>query len=103
MNIITRLIAQVTIQHTAVNYPLIDYAGVTSLTPTKLYSDPRVKPGEFSVFNFPNANTAAVSELIAIQGISANELIGPSFINNVLSIHSFIHVLPHFDYVQILN
>ena len=48
----------VTLQHAAVNYPLVDYAKLP-ITPLKLYHDPRTPLGRFTVHNFPNAMISA--------------------------------------------
>ena len=63
MNIVTRIISQLTIQHTAVNNELPDYAVYAPNLPTKLYNDTRVKDGEFSVYRLPNRLTSAVSNV----------------------------------------
>lgn len=64
--IITRLIWQLSAQHAAVNYPIPNYAAYTPLTPTKLYSDPRVKPGQFKVYNLPNGNISAIQASLSL-------------------------------------
>ena len=61
IKIVTRLISQVTLQHAAVNYPLVDYAKLP-ITPLKLYHDPRTPSGRFTVHNFPNAMISAVRQ-----------------------------------------
>ncbi|XP_068762517.1 polyunsaturated fatty acid 5-lipoxygenase-like isoform X3 [Montipora capricornis] len=60
VDIVTRIISQVTIQHAAVNYELADYAVYAPNLPTKLYNDTRVKDGEFSVYRLPNRLTSAI-------------------------------------------
>ncbi|XP_068716666.1 polyunsaturated fatty acid 5-lipoxygenase-like isoform X2 [Montipora capricornis] len=61
MNIVTRIISQLSIQHSAVNNELPDYAVYAPNLPTKLYNDTRVKDGEFSVYRLPNRLTSAIS------------------------------------------
>ena len=63
MDIVARIISQVTVQHAAVNYELADYAVYAPNLPTKLYNDTRVKDGEFSVYRLPNRLTSAVSNV----------------------------------------
>ncbi|XP_068673782.1 polyunsaturated fatty acid 5-lipoxygenase-like isoform X1 [Montipora foliosa] len=60
VDIVARIISQVTIQHAAVNYELADYAVYAPNLPTKLYDDTRVKDGEFSVYRLPNRLTSAI-------------------------------------------
>ncbi|XP_068671923.1 polyunsaturated fatty acid 5-lipoxygenase-like isoform X3 [Montipora foliosa] len=60
VDIVARIISQVTIQHAAVNYELADYAVYAPNLPTKLYNDTRVKDGEFSVYRLPNRLTSAI-------------------------------------------
>ncbi|XP_068762357.1 uncharacterized protein [Montipora capricornis] len=59
VDIMARIISQLTIQHAAVNYELADYAVYAPNLPTKLYNDTRVKDGEFSVYRLPNRLTSA--------------------------------------------
>ena len=59
-DIVTRIISHLSLQHTACNYPLADYAVYIPNLPTKLYNDTRVKEGEFSVYRLPNRVTSAV-------------------------------------------
>ena len=59
-DIVTRIISQLSLQHTASNYLLADYAVYIPNLPTKLYNDTRVKEGEFSVYRLPNRVTSAV-------------------------------------------
>ena len=60
-DIVSRIISQLSLQHSTVNYPLSDYAEYIPNLPTKLYNDTRLKEGEFSVLRLPNRNTSAVS------------------------------------------
>ncbi|KAL9957185.1 hypothetical protein ACROYT_G038792 [Oculina patagonica] len=57
--ILSRLISQVIIFHTAVNFAVTDYGEYIPNQPTKLYNDTRVEDGEFSVFRLPNRFTTA--------------------------------------------
>ena len=59
-DIVTRIISHLSLQHTACNYPLADYAVYIPNLPTKLYNDTRVKEGEFSVYRLPNRATSGV-------------------------------------------
>ena len=59
-DIVTRIISHLSLQHTACNYLLADYAVYIPNLPTKLYNDTRVKKGEFSVYRLPNRITSAV-------------------------------------------
>ena len=59
-DIVTRIISHLSLQHTASNYLLADYAVYIPNLPTKLYNDTRVKEGEFSVYRLPNRVTSAV-------------------------------------------
>ena len=59
-DIVTRIIAHLSLQHTACNFLLADYAVYIPNLPTKLYNDTRVKEGEFSVYRLPNRVTSAV-------------------------------------------
>ena len=60
--VVTRIISHLSLQHTACNYLLTDYAVYIPNLPTKLYNDTRVKEGasEFSVYRLPNRVTSAV-------------------------------------------
>ena len=59
-DIVTRIISHLSLQHTACNFLLADYAVYIPNLPTKLYNDTRVKEGEFSVYRLPNRVTSAV-------------------------------------------
>ena len=59
-DVVTRIISHLSLQHTACNYLLTDYAVYIPNLPTKLYNDTRVKEGEFSVYRLPNRVTSAV-------------------------------------------
>ena len=59
-DIVTRIISHLSLQHTAANFLLADYAVYIPNLPTKLYNDTRVKEGEFSVYRLPNRVTSAV-------------------------------------------
>ena len=59
-DVVTRIISHLSLQHTACNYLLADYAVYIPNLPTKLYNDTRVKEGEFSVYRLPNRVTSAV-------------------------------------------
>ncbi|KAM7429778.1 hypothetical protein ABFA07_019415 [Porites harrisoni] len=59
-DIVTRIISHLSLQHTASNYLLADYAVYIPNLPTKLYNDTRVKEGEFSVYRLPNRITSAI-------------------------------------------
>ena len=59
-DIVTRIISHLSLQHTASNYLLADYAVYIPNLPTKLYNDTRVKEGEFSVYRLPNRATSGV-------------------------------------------
>ncbi|XP_068671930.1 polyunsaturated fatty acid 5-lipoxygenase-like isoform X2 [Montipora foliosa] len=65
VDIVARIISQVTIQHVAVNYELADYAVYEPNLPSKLYNDTRVKNGEFSVYRLPNRLTSAIGASFA--------------------------------------
>ena len=52
--------SHLSLQNTACNYLLTDYAVYIPNLPTKLYNDTRVKEGEFSVYRLPNRVTSAV-------------------------------------------
>ena len=57
-DIVTRIISQLNLQHSTVNYPLSDYAEYIPNLPTKLYNDTRLKEGEFSALLLPNRKTS---------------------------------------------
>ena len=59
-DIVTRIISHLSLQHTALNFALTEYAVYIPNLPTKLYNDTRVKEGEFSVYRLPNRVTSAV-------------------------------------------
>ena len=59
-DIVTRIISHLSLQHTARNFALTEYAVYIPNLPTKLYNDTRVKEGEFSVYRLPNRVTSAV-------------------------------------------
>ncbi|XP_073245917.1 polyunsaturated fatty acid 5-lipoxygenase-like isoform X2 [Porites lutea] len=59
-DIVTRIISHLSLQHTACNFLLADYAVYIPNLPTKLYNDTRVKEGEFSVYRLPNRVTSAI-------------------------------------------
>ncbi|KAM7430757.1 hypothetical protein ABFA07_018586 [Porites harrisoni] len=59
-DIVTRVISHLSLQHTALNYALTEYAVYIPNLPTKLYNDTRVKEGEFSVYRLPNRVTSAI-------------------------------------------
>ena len=57
----SRIISQLSVQHAAVNYELVDYITYAPNLPTKLYNDTRVNEGEFSFHRLPNRLTSSVS------------------------------------------
>ena len=58
---VAKLIWLMSVKHSAVNFPITDYGAFTPLTPTMVYNDTRVPPGEFAVYNLPNGNISSVS------------------------------------------
>ena len=60
IDLLKRLIWQMSAQHSAINYPMTDYGAYTLNTPTKLYSDDRLPSDRFTLYNLPNANITAV-------------------------------------------
>lgn len=59
VDILSRIISQLSVQHAAVNYELIDYVTYAPNLPTKLYNDTRVNEGEFSFLRLPNRLTSS--------------------------------------------
>ena len=61
IDMVAKLIWLMSVKHSAVNFPITDYGAFTPLTPTMVYNDTRVPPGEFAVYNLPNGNISSVS------------------------------------------
>lgn len=59
VDIVSRVISQLSVQHAAVNYELVDYITYAPNLPTKLYNDTRVNEGEFSFHRLPNRLTSS--------------------------------------------
>lgn len=61
---LTRLIWVLSVQHTAINYPVDHIAALTPNTPTKLYNDDRVGVDHYRIYNLPRRFTCGVGSCL---------------------------------------
>lgn len=61
---LTRLIWVLSVQHTAINYPVDHIAALTPNTPTKLYNDDRVGVDHYRIYNLPRRFTCGVGSCV---------------------------------------
>ena len=61
---LTRLIWVLSVQHSAINYPVDHIAALTPNTPTKLYNDDRVGVDHYRIYNLPRRFTCGVGSCL---------------------------------------